>query len=150
MKRSRNWTVVGVAGLALGTMGCGEGPIASTGGVVSQSAPTGVVVVLVTNATNEDVEITVEFGTDLVALGLVEARSTERFDLIDGALMVGGLARIVVEPVDVAHSPWSDGLWVISGTTVEVTIVGDGILVAWRPSGPDDDCWTFDQACPEY
>ena len=83
----------------------------------------------------------------LVAIELVEAKSTERFDLIDGALLLGGFARLLVEPVDGSATQWSDEVWVISGTTVDLMIGRDGVLISSRPSGPDDDCWQFDQVC---
>ena len=76
MKRSRNLTAVGVACLVLGTMGCGEAPIAPLASA-SNPASTGPAALLVTNNTREDVEVMVEFGTELVALGLVEAKSSE-------------------------------------------------------------------------
>ena len=146
MKRSRNWTFIGVACLLVGTMGCGEDTIAPLRGALDP-APTGPVTLLVTNNTSQDVEVMVEFGMELVAIGLVEAGSTERFELGDGANLFGGYARIIVEPLGGDPNQWSEEVWIISGTTVDLTIVADGVLVSSRPSGPDDDCWQFDDVC---
>lgn len=147
MKRSRTCTAACVAGLVIGALGCNERAVGPSA-LVSDVVLTGPVELLVTNLTDQDVEVSVQFESELVSLELVEADSAMSFELTDGALLQGGYARFIVESVGVERTHWSDDVWVIAGSTVDLTIARAGVLIVLMPGAPDDDCGDLGDSCP--